>query len=312
MALFEGKTPAERNKTIAALLLPLIALVLLLRVFFASDKPKQPTPPRKSATSSSRTMSTSPAKGGAPDAADGEQIEMPQPVTWQQASYSVPDAARNIFAYYAPAVSAGAAKAAATPTEPPTPTPTPPPPLVLSAVQPASVFARTEGSPLEASGDKFTPQTRIYVDGQELQTTFKSPQQLTASLPAALLQAPGTRAVVVRTPDSLLYSNTSIINVMPPPTPQYTFVGLFGHAHYQNDKALLKPTAGNELLTIQRGDVVGGRFKVVSISDRTVELVDTQLKIKHTLPYTDAKSGVAGGPAPRYPQPAASDDDDEP
>src|SRR5918998_1522176 len=54
MGLFEGKTPAERNKTIAALVLPLIALVVLLRMFFGGDSP----PPR-------RPTNTNGTRGGA-------------------------------------------------------------------------------------------------------------------------------------------------------------------------------------------------------------------------------------------------------
>jgi len=39
-------------------------------------------------------------------------------------------------------------------------------------------------------------------------------------------------------------------------------------------------------LNVQRGDVLGGRFRVNSISEREVVLVDTNLKIRHTIPFT--------------------------
>lgn len=306
MALFEGKTPAERNKMIAALALPLVALVLIFRMFFASDPPKtiKPTPPKGRTTQTGVTPQQGATPGG-----DGE-IVMPEPVPpiFSNASYS--DAARNIFAFYVkPTPTPGVPTPEVTP---PTPTPTPPPPLTLATLQPTNVYARTGDFTLQVTGDKFTPQTHVFVDGQELPTTFKSAQQLYVAVPATFVQSPGARAVVVRTPDNSLYSNTQTVNVMPPPTPQFTFVGIFGTRHYSDDKAILKPSSGStELLTVKRGDIVGGRFKVTSISDRAVEFTDTQLNIKHSIPYSDAK-GVTGGVAPRVPQPQNDDDDGEP
>ncbi|HVG28368.1 MAG TPA: hypothetical protein VM864_01475 [Pyrinomonadaceae bacterium] len=309
MKLFEGKSPAERNKLLAALLLPLVALLLILRMFFASDAPKTTRGARPGGKAASGKLGTptAPASGAATDVADGNVIDMPSEVPPVIGASYAPDAARNIFAYY---VKPTPVPTSAVPQETPTPTPTPPPPLTVASLQPVNVYARGAEFTLEVVGDKFTPQTRVYVEGQEQPTTFKSPQQLSAKIPAALIQSPGARAVVVRTPDNALYSNVASVNVMPAPTPQYTFIGIFGTKRYV-DKAILKPTVGNDLLTVQRGDIVGGRFKVTSISERTVDLVDTQLSIKHSIPYSDAK-GATGGAAPRFPQPPATDDDDEP
>jgi hypothetical protein len=303
MALFEGKTPAERNKMIAALALPLVALVLIFRMFFASDAPKtvKPTTPKRATT---QTGVTTP-NGATPADGDGE-IAMPTEVPPVIVASYATDAARNIFAFY---VKPTPVPVVATPVETPTPTPTPPPPLTLGTLQPTNVYARTGDFALEVTGDKFTPQTHVFVDGQELPTNFKNAQQLSATIPAAFVQSPGARAVVIRTPDNTLYSNTQTVNVMPPPVPQFTFIGIIGSKHYV-DKALLKPSAGTELVTVQRGDIVGGRFKVTSISERAVDFIDTQLSIKHSIPYSDAK-GVTGGVAPRV-QPQDTDDDGEP
>lgn len=309
MTLFEGKTPAERNKLLAALALPLVALILVFRMFFASDKPTpKPNATKKPTGSPTQSVGTTLANGATGVAGEPDEIAILEPVPPViNASYA-PDAARNIFAFYARPVAATTA-APATPALTPTPTPTPPPPLMLGSLQPAGVFARTGDFTLDLTGDKFTPQTRVYLDGQELPTTFKSPQQLSAKVTAGFVQSPGSRAVIVRTPDNVLYSNTQTVNVMPPPTPQYTFIGIIGTRRFV-DKAILKPTVGNDPLTIQRGDVVGGRFKVTSISERAVEFTDTQLNIKHSLPYSESK-GAPGGLAPRFPQPP-SDDDVEP
>jgi hypothetical protein len=299
MALFQGKSRSERYKLAAALLLPLIALVLVFRMLFASDKPKPTVKPTRTATPAPIAAGTN-----TPAGSDGE-IAMPTSLDYHPITYNAPEATRNIFAFY---VKPTPTPGAATPVMTPTPTPTPPPPLTLGSLQPANVFARTGDFKLEISGDKFTPQTHVFIDGQEVPTTFKSGQQLSAAVPAMFVQSPGSRAVVVRTPDNSLYSNIQTVNVMPPPTPQFTFIGIYGTKRY-TDKAVLKPTAGTDLITVQRGDVVGGRFKVTAISERAVEFTDTQLNIKHSIPYTDAK-GITGGTAPRQAQ--QTDDDGEP
>jgi hypothetical protein len=63
---------------------------------------------------------------------------------------------------------------------------------------------------------------RIFVDGRELPTTYKSPQQLSTTISASFIAAPGTRAIIVRTPDNSLYSNSVPIKVAAPPVPNYT------------------------------------------------------------------------------------------
>jgi hypothetical protein len=309
MGLFEGKTTAERNKTIAALVLPLVALVVLLRMFFGGDS-RPPAGPRPGPTP--RPVVTGP--NGVAAGGEDPSLAMPNPVpSIVPVAYGGPEAARNIFAF-PPVPVKPVATPAATP-EPPTPTPTPPPPLEVRSVSPANVFARTGDFALEVSGDKFTPASRVFLDGQEVQTTFRGPQQLTAQVPAALIAAQGARTVLVRTPDGALYSNTATINVMPAPTPQVSFVGLFGDKRYARDRAVLKPNQSNELQSVQRGDLVAGRFKVVNISERAVEFEDTQLKIKHTVPYTEARAtGAPSSTSPRMPPqpPQKTDDDDEP
>lgn len=309
MAFLEGKTQSEKIKLVASLLLPLIALVLLLRMFFGSDaKPVAKSGPKH--TTGSTKPVTPPDSATPPDAGDTGSIEMPRPVDYTPINYNAPEAARNIFAFYVKPVTTTPG-ASGSPTETPTPTPTPPPPLTLSSLQPVNVFARTGDFALVVTGDKFTPQTRIYIDDHEVPTTFQSAQQLSANVPASFVQMQGARVVVARTPDNSLYSNQQTVNVMPPPTPQFTFIGLIGTRHYSDDKAILKPLSGTDPPSVkQRGDIVGGRFKITSISDRAVEFTDTQLNIKHSLPYTDAK-GNTGGAAPRAPQ-QADDDDGEP
>src|SRR5437763_469159 len=92
---------------------------------------------------------------------------------------------------------------------------------------------------------------------------------------------------------------------MPAPVPNYTFIGVINRAG-SNDTAILKDkNGGKDLLNVQRGDIVGGRFRVTSISVREVALVDTTLKIKHTLPFVGDNANPSG---PRNLPPPPSDD----
>ena len=93
------------------------------------------------------------------------------------------------------------------------------------------------------------------------------------------------RQVTVRNNDGKLYSNTITLNVTPPPVPNYNYVGIIGKRG-SNDTAVLQDKSSKDLLSVQRGDVMGGRFRVNSISEREVVLVDTTLKIRHTIPFT--------------------------
>ena len=186
---------------------------------------------------------------------------------------------RNIFSYYEP------------PPPPvkvvvvPTPSPTPVPPLTLSSLAPANVFARTADFSLQVTGDKFTPAVHVVIDGRDLPTRFISAQQLFATVPAAIIATPGQRQLMVRNNDGKLYSNTQFLNVAAPPLPNYNYIGLIGKLR-ANDIAVLQDKSSKDLLNVQRGDVLGGRFRVNSISEREVVLIDTNLKIRHTIPFT--------------------------
>jgi hypothetical protein len=292
MNLFEGKTPAERNKLIAAIVLGVIAFISLSYMLFGSSSgPTKTTRNTNNRTSTTQLTNTPTAPIPSPAVVRNQQENyVPQPIQANWAQPSVPEAGRNIFAFYVPPP-----KPTPAPTTEPTPVPTPPPPMTLASVNPSNVFARTGDFKLEASGEKFTIASHIFIDDVELPTRYVSPQQLTANVPAALIGGQGTRQIVVRTPDGQLYSNTLTLNVSAPPTPNYTYVGIIGRTHY-NDTAVVKDNGTRQLLNVQRGDILGGRFRVISISDREIALVDTTLRVKHTLPFTSDKSAGTGGP----------------
>jgi hypothetical protein len=231
---------------------------------------------------------------------------MPRPIDINMTLPSVPEAGRNIFAFYTPPPPTPKPSP-----PPPEPSPIPPPPLLVSSVSPASVYARTGDFTLEVTGDKFTPPVRIYFGDSELATRFISPQQLSATVPAPLIGYEGERQVSVRTSDGQLFSNTASLNVMAAPTPNYSFVGIIGDKRY-SDTAILKDKNSKQLLNVQRGDVIGGRFRVTSISEREVWLTDTSLRIKHTLAF-EGEAG-RGGSQPPYqpPRPPVDRGDDVP
>lgn len=312
MALFEGKTPAERNKMIAAVVLPLIALIFVVRMLFSSG----PSSPTRSATNSNangrrNAQRAQPANANARNAnsqADGlapeDDTASYTPIRCCPPPSGDASVGRNIFGFYEKPIKLP------TPTETviPTPTAIPPPPIPLASISPQSVFAKTGNFTLQLSGDKFGPADRVYIEGQELPTQYRSMQQLTATVPASLITSQGPRSVEVHTPDGKLYSNKLTLTVMQPPAPTYTYVGFLKRT--RANTAVLKDSRG-ELYSVREGDIVEGRFRVAEISERGVEVIDKDLNIKHTMPYISSGAGPGRGPGPGsiQPPPPPSDED---
>jgi hypothetical protein len=319
MALFEGKTPSERNKMIAAIVLGALALVALSYMFFGSSstpKRTQNTNTRAAgATQTTTTTSvnntptattpTTTAAVASPDQVRKEaELAPPHPIVFEMSPPAVPEPGRNIFSFYVPPPPTP--KASPTPPQPP---PAVPPSLVLSGVAPTNVYARTGDFTIQVTGDKFTPAVRIYFGDAELATRFVSAQQLSANVPAPLIGYEGARQISVRTSDGSLFSNTATMNVMAAPIPNYSFVGIIGDKRY-SDTAILKDKNTKQLLNVQRGDVIGGRFRVTSISEREVWLTDTSIRIKHTLTFEGgANAGSRGVPPPVPQSPRPVDDE---
>lgn len=312
MALFEGKTPAERNKLIAAIALPLLALIFAYNMFSGPSRPAPTTTANSNARSGGARPTTAQQRAPGAAAADADaEVSAADvvPIVCCPEPFFGGDAGRNIFAFYVKPP---------TPTPAPVPTveatPAPTPDKLLAGLTPQSVFARTAGFTLQITGDKFGPGDRIYVGGQELPTQYKSMQQLSANVPASLINSPGARPVKVQTPDGRLTSNEATLNVMQPPSPTYTFVGFLKRQRPSANTAVLKDAKG-ELYSVRQGDIVEGRFRVADITERGVEVVDKDLNIKHTMPFVDARGpGGAPGRAPGaiQPPPPSDDGDDEP
>ncbi|HEX8559448.1 MAG TPA: IPT/TIG domain-containing protein [Pyrinomonadaceae bacterium] len=284
---------------IAAIVLPLLALIFVYKMLSGPSGP----PRNANANNSNRSRAAGTPRAPQPGAraqeeaaAGDELVSMMTPIDCCPQPYLGEGGGRNIFAFYVKPAAPAAPAAPATPE----PTPTPPPPITLAALAPQSVFARTAGFTLQLTGDKFGPAARVYVDGQEVPTQYKSMQQLSATIPPSVIAGPGQRSVLVRTPDGQFYSNPATLNVMQPPAPTYTFVGFLKRQRPSANTAVLKDAKG-ELYSVRQGDLVEGRFRVADISERGVEVVDKDLNIKHTMPFVDARGGPGSAAPGRVP-----------
>ena len=306
MSLVDLSKPGEKKKLIWAGVLGLVAIIVLWWTFIGFDSgPKTAARPAASPTPQ-RTAQQNPQRpGNATVSPEVKNLEVFTEVQYKPTSYNAAEAKRNIFAYYEPPP-----PPVATPTPPPSPSPTPTPPVLLASVSPANVYARTADFKLEAAGDKFTPAMRIFVDGRELPTSYKSPQEVSATVPASFIAAPGARNVIVRTPDNSLYSNSTTINVAAPPTPNYSYIGIISPENRLADVALVQDKNNKSVLNVNKGDVLSGRFRVTSISEKELVLTDTTLKIKHSIAMSEGDKGAAG-PLSR-PTPRVDAEDDEP
>jgi hypothetical protein len=305
MAMAALKESTDQKKVIAAVALGVLAIIALWWTFFGfGSSPKaQPKNSNRPVVAGSQAPDKIPDQPQlSPD--DPAISAWLSPISGSLAPPVIPEPRRNIFAFYEP-----------TPTPVPTqpikvPTPPPPPPVLLAALSPASVFAKTDDFTLEATGDKFTAAMRIVIDNRELPTRYVSPQQLSATVPAAVIANAGQRSVIVRNSDNTLFSGTVTLNVNAAPVPNYNYVGILGKPRHIGDTAMLLDKSTKEIISVQRGDIVGGKFRVTSIADREVILVDTNLKIRYPLSLTgeggDKGSFPQGRPTPKV---AAEDDD---
>src|SRR5262245_34120850 len=307
MELADFSKPGEKKKLIWAAILGLIAIIFLWWTFIGFGRSTPSTPARTSTSSPALSKSVPPRavasanSSSDPQLANISYMEEIQPIV-PGSGPNVPEAKRNIFAYVEKVI-----KAAPSVIPPASPTPTPP--VLLASISPQNVYARTADFTLEITGDKFTSDMRVFADGRELTTKYKGPQQMSATVAAAIIAGPGQRQITVRTPNGSAYSNVAMLSIAPAPTPNYSYVGIIG-THTHVDTAILQDKGNKEILSVQRGDLLSGRFRVTSISEKEVVFLDANLKIKHTLAMTEGEK-VSGAPLGR-PTPRVDSEDDEP
>ncbi len=339
MAIFEGKSPAERNKIIAAMVLGALAVISLTYTFsglFVGSK-----------TTVLVTANASPTASVSPNGSPNSQSQVSVPN--QEEIYSVyttipvvfngtPElgsiGGRNIFAFYEPPTPLPPTPYVPTPTISPIPY-VPPPlpdatpyPIELAYISPQSTYAGSKTFRIEATGDRFTPESKIVLNGTPVQTTFVSPQKLYADVSANFIRNAGVIGVIVDTFDGKTYSQQLTFNVQAPPKPQIEYIGMIARRLSNNDTAYFEQKGNDEPVGKRLNDVVDGRFRLISISEREVEVEDVRLGFKHKIAmkrpdpatYTDTPANPSSPIMPnrrtipnnRIQQPAtiATDDND--
>ena len=311
MKFLEGKSPAERNKIIAASVLGVLAILSLGYTFFGNPfaakrkvviSTASPTPTPKSGTGANSE------KVAMPSSDEVNSIYTTTPVVYNPSGFYAPDAGRNIFAFYEPPPLTPYVPTPI-PTLPPvvlvTPEPPPIPPLLVRFVTPQSVYAGSKTFRMEVNGDKFTPDSLIFFNGNQLPTTYISPQRLVADVPSNFISGAGQIYIIVRTPGGL-YSNQVALNVQSPPLPQFQYVGMIARQKFNNDTAYFQEQGKQTPFGARLNDVVGGRFRLASISANETVFEDVNLGFKHRLalfrPPTGQTAGGSGGANNPYPQ----------
>lgn len=304
MKIFEGKSPSERNKLIAAIVLGALALLTLVYTFsgmFIGGRKTSVTvnisPTPTATVSTSGEVQTSRIQTLTPEQINADWLTTP--VVYAPGSFYAPDAGRNIFAFYEPPQPTPFIYVAKVETPIPTPpiTPAPTPDILLGYISPQSIYAGSKSFRLEVNGDRFTPDSLIFWNGSQIPTNFVNGQRLTADISASLIAGEGQRTVEIRTPDGSKHSNPVMMNVQAPPRPNYQYIGIIASRRNNNDTATLQEPNKPAAFNMRLNDLdPSQRFRMVSISKTEVILEDASLGFRHKLPLVrPAGGGGTGG-----------------
>ncbi|CAN5372926.1 hypothetical protein BH10ACI1_BH10ACI1_18710 [soil metagenome] len=291
MKIFEGKSPTERNKIIAATVLGVMALFVLTYTFggsFFGSKTKinvkiSPSPKPSASPSGATTVSTISQE-------EADFAYSTTPVYYNQNTLFAPEPGRNIFAFYEPPPPTPYSPTPLpTPTpvkiETPVPTPTPPLTVFTAASQKGAIYAGETGIRIDVTGDKFTPDSQIYINGVAVPTTFLGASNLTADIPSNYTANPVTLFITVQTPDRKFYSNQISLTIQPQPKPGFQYIGAVLRKGNNNNTAYIKE--GNDLKNVRLNDLIG-RFQVVSISAKEIVVKDSALGFVHRVPISNS------------------------
>src|SRR5262245_56474139 len=257
-------------------LLLLLVVVVYVQFFSGGNAPNSPS--AAASANAKATPSPSPQRqtSGTPAPIISEPLDL---ASIQGASHSGGGTGRNIFIY-------------PTPTPPPPPTPAPPIPtptpwpVPVSSLNPGGVIARTAGFTLTVFGQKIPQDVQGFVNGSAYPTTFVSDTQARINVPAEAIRMQGILNVMVRSQsDSSLISNSIPLNVAAPPEPPYKYIGLIT---LKNVPTAVLVSQGNDddVYNKRKGDVIGGKWKIVNITPQKVEIEDTSIKVSHVINYT--------------------------
>jgi len=302
---FAGKSQTERNKIIAALVLGVLALGSLFFAFGGSIFSKSPkvTVSVSPTPSPSATVPIDPVQKNVPTQTEQNFVYETTPVVYNGV-VSGPDPGRNIFAFYEPPPPCGPPTNPCPPPiiKPPTPAPPPPTPEInITAFSPTSVYAGSRGFRLEVTGERMQPDAKIYFSQSELATTFVNSQRMTADVPANFIAGEGPRQIIIQTPDGKKYSQSMTLNVQAPPKPGFQYIGMIARKRSNNDTAYFMDQGRQTPLSARLNDVVGGRFRLVSISADETVFEDVSLGFKHKVPLYRPAPGTSTGAPGRPP-----------
>jgi len=305
--ILEGKTKSERNKIIAASLLGVLAIFALYFAFGRSSSAST-TRVNVNATTSSPRAGASPInqdKFRIPTAEE-QDLNYVVPIVYLPGNSYAADAGRNIFAFYEPPPPCPTCPKPFVPppkVKPPTPEPTPV--YLVSVLSPQSLYAGSKSFRLEVSGDRFTPDSKIYFSQVEMPTTFVNSQTLVTDIPANLIANEGPRQIMVQSPDGRSYSNQAMLSVQGAPRPPFQYIGMIGRKRYNNDTAYFIEAGKTTPITGRLNDVLGGRFRLLSINSNETLFEDTGLGFKHRLQLVRTPTGSPGTPGSPAAQPGA-------
>jgi hypothetical protein len=267
------KSKETRNRLLLGALILLLVGVVYFQFFSGSDAPKPPDSATAKATPSPTPQRLT---SGTPAPIISEPLDL---ALMQPGSHSGGGTGRNIFIY-------------PTPTPPPPPTPAPPVPtptpwpVPVSSLNPGNVFARTADFTLTVFGQKIPQDSQGFVNGRAYPTTFVSDTQVRINVPAEAIRMPGSLSVAVRSQsDPRLESNPIPLNVAPPPEPPYKYIGLVTLKNVPT-AVLASNSSDDDIYNKRKGDVIGGKWKIINITPQKVEIEDTSIKVSHVINYT--------------------------
>jgi hypothetical protein len=264
----------EKRKKILLVVLGLVLIFVIYLQFFPGSNDAQARRPAAAVARPSPTPTPRAGEKKAPTIS--EPLDL---TSMTERTGSSDGIGRNIFIY-------------PTPTPPPTPkpmtpTPTPiPPPVVLRAANPGSVFARSPDFNLVIYGEKIPEDGKIYLNGREFPATFVSAGELRTRITSDAIRSAGSINILVRSAsDAKLFSNQIPLTVSEGPKPQYRYIGRIEKR--TGTIVVLKAQEGEQqVISISKDMVFGGRWKLVSISPQRIVVEDTSIKVTHTIQYT--------------------------
>jgi hypothetical protein len=273
------KSKETRNMFLLGGLLIALVGVIYYQFFSGSDAPGSTSAAAEVASANAKTTpSPTPQRqtSGTPAPIISQPLDL---ASINGGSRSSGGTGRNIFIYPTPTPPP--------PTPIPTPAPTPTPwPIPASSLNPGGVIARTAAFTLTVFGQKIPQDVQGFVNGSAYPTTFVSDTQVRINVPADAIRMPGILNVTVRSQsNTALFSNPIPLNVAAPPEPPYKYIGLIT---LKNVPTAVLVSQGNDddVYNKRKGDVVGGKWKIVNITPQKVEIEDTSIKVTHFINFT--------------------------